>query len=810
LTLLRKDGSEFDGETSANVLHDSSGNPVGLVCVEKDITERRRAEEALRESEGKFRILSDQALMGIIILQDESFVYVNDCAAAIMEVPAERIANWSPGDYAKLIHPDDLAFVMEQGRKKQAGEKDAVIHYDWRMVTPGGNLKWIEMWSKSILFRGRIADMLTMIDITGRKRAEEKLREARDYQEKLIDHANAPVIVWRPDFKITQFNRAFEHLTGYKRAKIINKHLRMLFPEESREVSMKKIDDTLIGESWESVEIPILCKDGTVRLVLWNSSNIYGDDGVTVIATIAQGQDITDAKRAEEALRESEEMARSMLDNAAMGIYLLQDKKFLYVNPTFEKIIGYSSEELVGQEAINYVHPDDRDTVRTKAVENIKGISALPYEFRALRKDGKQIWVMERVASIKYKGRRAVIASFMETTEHRKAEVELERAYEELKTAHEHMVQSEKLRAMGEMASGIAHDFNNMLAVILGRTHLVIDDVKDDKVRKGIQIIEQAALDAAKTVKRLQDFSRIRVEHAFESLDVNQVVGGVLKMLEPRVIELEQTRRIVIKVEEDLREVASVSGDAAELREALLNILFNAIDAMPTGGKLTVKSEQEGDWVEITIKDTGVGMPDKVKSRMFEPFFTTKDAKGSGLGLSVTYGIIARHGGIIKFDSAVGIGTSFYIRLPVAVEEVKKVERQRKAIVAKGAMILAVDDEPEVLRALTLTLEYLGHWAKGFTGGAEAVKAFKDGNYDLVITDLGMPEVSGWDVARAVKDIKPDVAVLLITGWEIELDEEQRTYVDGVISKPFSRDSISSAIARVFPARKRSRRKKSG
>ena len=363
---------------------------------------------------------------------------------------------------------------------------------------------------------------------------------------------------------------------------------------------------------------------------------------------------------------------------------------------------------------------------------------------------------------------------------------------------------------MGEMASGIAHDFNNMLAVILGRTQLVIDDVKDDKVKKGIQIIEQAALDAAKTVKRLQDFSRIRVEHAFESLDVNQVVGGVLKMLEPRVIELEQTRGIVIKVEEDLREVASVSGDAAELREALLNILFNAIDAMPTGGKLTVKSEQEGDWVEITIKDTGVGVPDKVKSRIFEPFFTTKDEKGSGLGLSVTYGIIARHGGIIKFDSAVGIGTSFYIRLPVAVEEVKKVERKRKAIAAKGAMILAVDDEPEVLQALTLTLEYLGHWVKGFAGGAEAVRAFKDSNYDLVITDLGMPEVSGWDVARAVKDMKPDVAVLLITGWEIELDEEQRTYVDGVISKPFSRDSISSAIARVFPARKRSRRKKSG
>jgi signal transduction histidine kinase/ActR/RegA family two-component response regulator len=470
--------------------------------------------------------------------------------------------------------------------------------------------------------------------------------------------------------------------------------------------------------------------------------------------------------------------------------------------------MGYTSAELVGQESINYVHPGDRGIVRIRAVENLKGVSILPYEFRALRKDGQQIWVMERVTSIRYKGKQAVIASFMETTEHRKAEVELERAYDELKTAHDRMVQSEKLRAMGEMASGIAHDFNNMLAVILGRTQLVIDDVKDDKVKKGIQIIEQAALDAAKTVKRLQDFARIRVEHPFEVLDVNEVTEVVLRMVESRRVELEQTKGIAIKVEQELGKVGQVSGDAAELREALLNILFNAMDAMPTGGKLTVKSLQDEDWVQISIKDTGVGIPDKVKSRIFEPFFTTKASKGSGLGLSVTYGIISRHGGMIKFDSAVGKGTTFYIRLPLAPETVKQEAKKRKAVVAKPANILTVDDEPEVLKALGLTLEYFGHWVKGFTRGAEAIKAFKDGNYDLVITDLGMPEMSGWDVARAIKKIKPDMPVLLITGWVVDLDEEQKKLVDGVIAKPFSRDSISSAISQVFPAKKKRTRKK--
>ncbi|MFA5374824.1 MAG: PAS domain S-box protein [Dehalococcoidia bacterium] len=645
-------------------------------------------------------------------------------------------------------------------------------------------------------------------DITESKRALDKLRETRDYMENLIEHANVPMVVWTPDFRITRFNRAFERLTGMKAKSVIGKNLEILFPEKTREKSMSYVRTAVSGARWEVVEIPIVNVEGTVKTVLWNISTIYAEDRKTPIAIIAQGQDITERKQAEEALKESEEMARGMLDNAAMGIYLLQNKKFLYVNPTFEKIMGYTSAELVGQEAINYVHPGDRGIVRINAVENLKGVSTVPYEFRSLRKDGKQIWVMERVTSIKYKGHRAVIASFMETTEHRKAELELELAYEELKTAHERMVQSEKLRAMGEMASGIAHDFNNMLAVILGRTQLVIDDVKDDKVKKGIQIIEQAALDAAKTVKRLQDFARIRVEHPFESLDVNEVVEGVLKMVDSRRVELEQTKGITIKVEQELGKVGQVSGDAAELREALLNILFNAMDAMPTGGKLMVKSLQDEDWVQISIKDTGVGIPDKVKSRIFEPFFTTKASKGSGLGLSVTYGIIARHGGMIKFDSAVGKGTTFYIRLPLATEAVKQEARKRKAVAAKPANILTVDDEVEVLKALGLTLEYFGHWVKGFTSGAEAVKAFKDGNYDLVITDLGMPGMSGWDVARAIKKIKPDMPVLLITGWVIDLDEEQKKLVDGVIAKPFSRDSISSAISQVFPAKKKGTKKK--
>ena len=204
---------------------------------ENETTELKRVEEALRESEGKFRMLSDQALLGIIILQEELFVYVNDRAAAIMEVTAEEVANWSLGEYAKLIHPDDLAFVMEQGRKKQTGEKGAVIHYNWRMVTPGGNLKWIETWSKTIPFASRTADMVTMIDITERKLAEESLRESESLHHLYFDNVSDVIYSVDPEFKIINISPSVERMLGYKPEELIDRsfqELNLVAPEYLR------------------------------------------------------------------------------------------------------------------------------------------------------------------------------------------------------------------------------------------------------------------------------------------------------------------------------------------------------------------------------------------------------------------------------------------------------------------------------------------------------------------------------------------------------------------------------------------------
>jgi len=247
--------------------------------------------------------------------------------------------------------------------------------------------------------------------------------------------------------------------------------------------------------------------------------------------------------------------------------------------------------------------------------------------------------------------------------------------------------------------------------------------------------------------------------------------------------------------------VAPAAGDAAELREALVNILFNAMDAMPEGGNITMESRQEDSSVVLSVSDTGTGIPEEIREKLFDPFFSTKASKGSGLGLSVTMGIITKHGGSIDVESTQGEGTTFHIRLPMANCVAERSCPKSKPPILKRSRILLVDDDPEVSDIIGLTLEHLGHRVTVVTSGREALSAFKKNDYGLVITDLGMPDVSGLDVARAVKATKPTTPVLLITGWGVHLDPEQMREIDSVIEKPFGKDALLAQMAELLPVR---------
>ncbi|MFQ5828022.1 MAG: GAF domain-containing protein [Candidatus Methylomirabilia bacterium] len=374
-------------------------------------------------------------------------------------------------------------------------------------------------------------------------------------------------------------------------------------------------------------------------------------------------------------------------------------------------------------------------------------------------------------------------------------------AYDALAAAQDQLIRTEKLRALGEMASGIAHDFNNLLAAILGRAQLVLQHVEDPTLRQWLQVIDQAAMDGAQTVRRIQEFTRIRRDQPFVAVNLNLTVQEALEVTQSRWRDEAQSRGIAIQVDTSLARVPAVAGDPVELREALTNLILNAVDAMPTGGTLSLGTFAVGDQVVLTVSDSGQGMSEDVQRRIFDPFFTTKGPQGTGLGLSMTFGIVTRHGGEISVQSTEGKGSTFRLTFPVSQAPLPPSRPDEMLPTRTTRRCLVVDDEPLVRQVLGDLLSQGGHEAVLAAEGGEAIERFKLEPFDLVITDLGMPGLNGFQVAQAVKDHDPLVPVFLVTGWGVEhSDEELKAKgVDRVLAKPLKLDDILSAVAACRP-----------
>jgi signal transduction histidine kinase/ActR/RegA family two-component response regulator len=387
---------------------------------------------------------------------------------------------------------------------------------------------------------------------------------------------------------------------------------------------------------------------------------------------------------------------------------------------------------------------------------------------------------------------------------------DLKQTLQELRQAQDQIVQAEKLRAMGEMASGVAHDFNNVLAVVLGNIQLLLyqlDHLSPEEIREGLKIIEQSSKDGAETVRRIQEFTGVRRDKEFVSLSLNEVITEVVNITQPRWKDQTQKKGIQVGLAAQLGEIPLIMGNPSELREVLTNIIFNAVDAMPEGGKLTIATQPQAEgWVEVRIADTGIGMTEEVKKRIFDPFFTTKGVTNSGLGMSVSYGIIKRHGGEILIESELGKGTTFIIHLPTgygeeetAVKEVTPIKESRQA------RILVIDDEDSVRDILSRMLKTKGHQVVVASNGEEGIEQFRSQPFDLVFTDLGMPKISGWEVGKTIKGINPKIPIAMITGWGMELDREKMSEsgIDLIISKPFNFDQVIHLVSEAMELKER-------
>lgn len=402
---------------------------------------------------------------------------------------------------------------------------------------------------------------------------------------------------------------------------------------------------------------------------------------------------------------------------------------------------------------------------------------------------------------------------------------ELSHYIAEQERIREQFSQMEKLSALGELASGVAHDFNNTLAGILGRAQLLQRTSDPEKIKRGLEIIIKTAEDGAKTVKRIQDFARQRRDHDFELVSVDQILLDASEITRPRWKNCAEASNIHIALDLQIGSNAMVMGDDSELREVLVNMVFNAIDAMPEGGKLTLSTTTVDQSVVIKVIDTGIGMYPEVRSRIFDPFFTTKGKAGLGLGLAVSFGIIRRHGGNVEVDSKYGNGTEFRITLPIAriveggiaVEfsnpEPSPMMIDQLSLSDEHAQprLLIVDDEDFVRDLLQEILEGEDCDVQLAASGGEALEMFQEFQFDAVCTDVGMPGMSGWELAREIRNLNQQIPIAVITGWgeAVGSNEQKAAGVNWVIAKPFTADRIAELVHDILRHRESARAKPS-
>ncbi|MCC7073855.1 MAG: response regulator [Deltaproteobacteria bacterium] len=382
-------------------------------------------------------------------------------------------------------------------------------------------------------------------------------------------------------------------------------------------------------------------------------------------------------------------------------------------------------------------------------------------------------------------------------------------ALDDLRAAQDQLVASEKLNAIGLIAHGVAHDFNNMLGSILGRAQLLKSQLRDQALVRHAEVIEKAAIDGAETVRRIQEIGRQDRADDFVPVELDGIVADVVELTQPRWRDLTIAEGRPVDVAVEKRPDAVVAGNPSELREVLVNLVHNAVDAMPNGGTLRFSTAVADDTCYMRVTDSGTGMPDDIRHRIFDPYFTTKGERGTGLGLSVSHSIIRRHGGDIEVHSRTGgpeRGTTFIISLPA----LPKIDAARPASLpptahANGrARILVVDDEANIREILAEILMNGDHEVVTAADGAEALHLLRErSDFDLVFTDLGLPGMNGYEVASEIKRINPALPVGLVTGWGATLDADKAREhgVDLVLSKPFRYDQVLGLVAEALLAK---------
>ncbi len=549
------------------------------------------------------------------------------------------------------------------------------------------------------------------------------------------------------------------------------------------------ISFTGVGRITRPVEALV---DGTRRLASGELAHRIPSVSRDEIGELAESfNDMAEAlTRSRDALTESERRYRDLFDNAQDIVYTTDlEMRLTSLNKAALELSGYTAEELLGKRFYDFLPLEDAERLREADARYLPGAPRPAAEVEILRKDGKRSaleivsrWITEGGEPV------GVHGIGRDITERKEREEATHRFREQLH-------QAEKLRALGEMAAGVAHNFNNLLTGVMGYAELMKmrDDVPAPVLENAGKIVESARR-CSVIVRRIQTFGRPIDPTQTEPVDLNRVIRDTVDVTHPKWKTAPQREGRVVQVNLDLADTLTIQSAGSVWEEILSNLIFNAVDAMPEGGAITLATREEGGQAVVSVSDTGTGMDEETRLRVFEPFFTTKSPdRGTGLGLSTVWGLVQGQGGRITIESTPGQGTTFHIRVPTAPEPAAVEEEEEALQAIAGLRILVIDDEASVRDFMPRLLR--GHEVDVAASGGEGLEVFLQKRHELVISDWVMTGMSGLDVAERIKQQSPQTVVVLMTGWEFKgtaVDESRA--IDLVFSKPFDSEKLHRAL----------------
>ena len=750
----------LDGRTlgfSAFPILEETGQVILVAEHVRDITDRHLAEQALKESEARFRAIFEYALVGIS-MSDLSGCYLqtNQALQEILGYTAEELRGMN---FKEVTHPEDLPENLRL-REELLGAQRPHYSLEKRYCRKDGGIVWAQVMVALLRdVQGEPQYLIgTVIDITARKRAEEALRLSEKRFRDITEYAAEWVWEMDPQGKYTYSSPVVEQLLGYAPEEVLGKYFYDFFlPDQRDEMKNAALKAFAAKQPIQNFLSPNLHKNGQI---VWLSSN-----GIPILDEQGnllgyRGADIDITER-----REAEALSRNLIASSPVGIYLMQNRKFQLVNQWFFTITGYSKDEFLNLEPLDLVHPEDREATRENAVKRLRGLNSAPYEYRTITKGGETKWIMETLTSIQYQGKRAVLGYFMDITQR--------------KALEEQLLQAQKMEAVGRLAGGVAHDFNNLLMAIMGYGELMRAKVlKDDPLYGYLENILKAGERAAALTQQLLTFSRRQIVHP-QVIDLNRVVLDLEPMLRRLIGE-----DLDLEVVTDWR-LGAVKADPGQVGQIIMNLVVNARDAMPKGGRLTLKTAPvnftvgchsrfglapPGPYVMLVVQDTGAGMDEATQAHVFEPFFTTKEpGKGTGLGLSTVYGIVKQSGGYLDLASEPGAGSTFTVYLP-RLEAIVSPPKPKIPITASfrgEETVLLVEDEDALRALLAKFLRLYGYSVLEARHGGEALLTCErhQGPIHLMVTDVVMPQMSGRELADRLTPLRPEMKVLYMSGY---------------------------------------------